>query len=730
MTQETIEPEQPFKDFYEVLQLHPEADAAMVDQAYWHLARLYNAAIPEDAASREKLDDLNEAYSVLRSAELRGSYDKVRDDVLGEGALPISLQDEEEEAPPLAVMAKQKPKARKANKDPKERKPLRLPSLPWQSVAAVVVFAGLAGGALAIGLPLAFVGGLLFVGVGLGLALLVVQKLPSLPSLPSADVKLPGLRAPRLPERSTDRDGVTADTLLESTMAMRQRWRSETHESTSGLPENTIWPKEIPPPGMSKAGPEGEAEPSEQEAKQPITLPDASRATWPESKAEAPTASEPAPEPVIDTEESGAHGRVSEPAPASESLKNAVGEMRRRWRADAPQDTPSTAPQPREEVEPQVEPALVLRDEDNASAEKPGPFSAASGWTEPKSVAPTASERAPAPAADSESFNDALAELRRKGRADAPQDAPANAPEPSEKVEAQEPPTSVLRDKGDVIADNPGPFSAASGWTEPESVVPTPSEGAPGPVMDTEESGASGRVPEPAADSDSFNDALAELRRRGRGDAAQEPPTSAPQASEKAEVQEPPTSVLRDKDDATAEKPGPFTAASGSIEPESVAPSASEEPAPAPGADSDSFNDALAELRRRGRADAPQETAPSAPEASEKVEPQAQPALVLHEQDDASAEKPGPFSNTSSSPEPASEAEAPAGDDDAPEAPPMDEGLADSLGALRRKWRADAPKDLSTAFPQHTVWGKLDSPETDPPEDDEDSEADPASDPD
>ena len=647
MTQESIEPEQPFSDFYEVLHLHPEADAAMVDQAYWHLARLYNAAIPDDTEAREKLDDLNEAYSVLRSAELRGSYDKVRDDVLGKGALPISLQDEEEEAPPLAVMAKQKPKARKkAKKEPKERKPLRLPSLPWQSVAAVVVFAGLAGGALAIGLPLAFAGGLLFVGVGLGLALLVVQKLPRLPSLPSSDIKLPGLRAPGLPERSTDREGVTADSLLESTLAMRQRWRSETQDSTTGLPENTIWPKEIPPPGMSKEGPEGEAEPSEPAAKQPTALPDASRATWPDKEAETPTASKPAPEPVIGTEESGAHGRVAEPAPASESLKDAVGEMRRRWRADAPQDTPSTAPQPSGEVEPQVEPASVLRDKDDATAEKPGPFSAASGWTEPKSVAPTASER---------------------------------APEPS---------------------------------------------------IDAEEPGASGRVPEPAADSDSFNDALAELRRRGRGDAAQETHPTAPQPREEAEAQEPPTSVLRDKDDAAAEKPGPFSGTSGWTEPESVAPRAGEEPAPAPAADSDSFNDALAELRRKGRADVAQETPPTPPEASGKVEPRTQPALVLHEQDDASAEKPGPFSDTTSSPEPASEAEAPAGDDDAPEAPPMDEGLADSLGALRRKWRADAPKDLSTAFPQHTVWAKLESSETDSPEDDEDSEADPASDPD
>ena len=63
-------------DFYQILQLHPSADGTMVDQAYWRLARLYNAAIPSEVTAITKLDDLNEAYRVLGSSALRKEYDR------------------------------------------------------------------------------------------------------------------------------------------------------------------------------------------------------------------------------------------------------------------------------------------------------------------------------------------------------------------------------------------------------------------------------------------------------------------------------------------------------------------------------------------------------------------------------------------------------------------------------------------------------------------------------
>ena len=44
MISELAKGEHLFHDHYFVLQVHPEADAPMIDAAYWHLARRYNEA--------------------------------------------------------------------------------------------------------------------------------------------------------------------------------------------------------------------------------------------------------------------------------------------------------------------------------------------------------------------------------------------------------------------------------------------------------------------------------------------------------------------------------------------------------------------------------------------------------------------------------------------------------------------------------------------------------------
>lgn len=97
-----------FKDYCLILQVHPEADTAMIDTAYWHLARRYQDAAPTDASARAKLDELNEAYAVLGSAERREEYIRRRNEALGDGALPVrpSLPPP---PPPLAVMVRQHP---------------------------------------------------------------------------------------------------------------------------------------------------------------------------------------------------------------------------------------------------------------------------------------------------------------------------------------------------------------------------------------------------------------------------------------------------------------------------------------------------------------------------------------------------------------------------------------------------------------------------------------------
>jgi curved DNA-binding protein CbpA len=96
-----------FKDYYLILQVHPEADFAMIDAAYWHLARRYNQSALANRAARAQLDELNEAYAVLGSATRREAYDRRRNEVLGLGALPLPPPPPPERTP-LAVMQRQR----------------------------------------------------------------------------------------------------------------------------------------------------------------------------------------------------------------------------------------------------------------------------------------------------------------------------------------------------------------------------------------------------------------------------------------------------------------------------------------------------------------------------------------------------------------------------------------------------------------------------------------------
>ena len=111
MVAEPQESKPVFKDYCLILQVHPVADAEMVDTAYWHLARRYSEARKKDPSAKAKMDDLNEAYSVLRSSARREEYLRARDAFLGEGALPEAPKPARE-APPLPVMEKQHVRSR------------------------------------------------------------------------------------------------------------------------------------------------------------------------------------------------------------------------------------------------------------------------------------------------------------------------------------------------------------------------------------------------------------------------------------------------------------------------------------------------------------------------------------------------------------------------------------------------------------------------------------------
>jgi hypothetical protein len=249
----------PFQDYYQVLHLQPEADAAMLDQAYWHLARLYNAAIPTDSDAKEKLDDLNEAYSVLRSPSLRKEYDRVRETVIARDLMPLFGKQEPEGDPlPLAIMGRKRAKARedgdgagvrqgRAISVPRiEMSAFRMPV--WQSVISAMVIVTIAGAALAGGTPPALVIGLASIGLGLSV-LPLIRSLPSWPELPRPTLNLPTIKAPKLAERPAQ-PSMDADALRRETAAMRARWRQD----------DDVSPLDGPPPGMPASWSEPQAE--------------------------------------------------------------------------------------------------------------------------------------------------------------------------------------------------------------------------------------------------------------------------------------------------------------------------------------------------------------------------------------------------------------------------------------------------------------------------------------
>ena len=178
-------------DYYRVLQLHSNADAALVDQAYWRLARLHNAAIPTDPDAQAKLDTLNEAYTVLGSPLHRRNYDRARS---GRPFADLRLNKPASRLSPVVptdvVIARLRQRSR--------RKLLRLalpnlkalPILVVASTASVIV---LASAALINGAPPALVFGLVVIAVGFtATALTSKAGLPTMPARPTpAQAKRP-----------------------------------------------------------------------------------------------------------------------------------------------------------------------------------------------------------------------------------------------------------------------------------------------------------------------------------------------------------------------------------------------------------------------------------------------------------------------------------------------------------------------------------------------------------
>jgi len=104
------EPE--FRDHYYTLGIDIDATGEVVEQTYWQRIRASRLGESDGPARPRDIEDLNEAYRVLMTPELRSSYDAERAEVLGAGAAPRAPQPKRSE-PPLRVMETQMPALRK-----------------------------------------------------------------------------------------------------------------------------------------------------------------------------------------------------------------------------------------------------------------------------------------------------------------------------------------------------------------------------------------------------------------------------------------------------------------------------------------------------------------------------------------------------------------------------------------------------------------------------------------
>lgn len=243
------------RDYYEILGLTPRADGTMVDQAYWHLVRKYQALAATNSRAQRMIDEVNEAYGVLGNPNLREQYDAFRDDVLiRRGMLqPVASKPKREK------MAKEY--AAKAAPDPKHG--IKMPSvtLPrnWRTYSVSAIIALLAFAAAWQGVNVVLVTVALAAGLGFSLTPTLTRRMSEI-TFEMPQVAMPAVRAPKLdlPKISElhapglrdlgaaqKDEGIDADALGASTRDIIARWRKSVGLKTvqsadTGVPSGTL----------------------------------------------------------------------------------------------------------------------------------------------------------------------------------------------------------------------------------------------------------------------------------------------------------------------------------------------------------------------------------------------------------------------------------------------------------------------------------------------------------
>lgn len=80
------------RDYYEVLQLHPNAEAEVIQAAYRRLSLKYHPDVYKGADAELRMRELNEAYAVLSLPEKRVAYDRARESVSRSASTAASLR--------------------------------------------------------------------------------------------------------------------------------------------------------------------------------------------------------------------------------------------------------------------------------------------------------------------------------------------------------------------------------------------------------------------------------------------------------------------------------------------------------------------------------------------------------------------------------------------------------------------------------------------------------------
>lgn len=65
-----------YQDYYKILGVDRNADAATIKKAYRKMARKYHPDVNKDATAEDRFKEVNEAYDVLRDEEKRKAYDQ------------------------------------------------------------------------------------------------------------------------------------------------------------------------------------------------------------------------------------------------------------------------------------------------------------------------------------------------------------------------------------------------------------------------------------------------------------------------------------------------------------------------------------------------------------------------------------------------------------------------------------------------------------------------------